>query len=65
MKRRTFLRNGAASGLVAAAVPGMAIGSEPKPPAAPTSKVQEISTNRAPRPVGPFSQAIKAPEGGP
>jgi 2-iminobutanoate/2-iminopropanoate deaminase len=60
MKRRTFLRNGAASGLVAAAVPGMAIGSEPKPTAAPTSKVQEISTNRAPRPVGPFSQAIKA-----
>jgi 2-iminobutanoate/2-iminopropanoate deaminase len=60
MKRRTFLRNGAASGLVAAAVPGMAIGSEPKPTAAPTSKVQEISTNRAPKPVGPFSQAIKA-----
>jgi 2-iminobutanoate/2-iminopropanoate deaminase len=60
MKRRTFLRNGAATGLVAAAVPGMAIGSEPKPTAPPTSKVQEISTNRAPRPVGPFSQAIKA-----
>jgi 2-iminobutanoate/2-iminopropanoate deaminase len=60
MKRRTFLRNGAATGLVAAAVPGMAIGSEAKPTAPPTSKVQEISTNRAPRPVGPFSQAIKA-----
>jgi 2-iminobutanoate/2-iminopropanoate deaminase len=60
MKRRSFLRNGAATGLVAAAVPGMAIGSEPKPTAPPTSKVQEISTNRAPRPVGPFSQAIKA-----
>jgi len=60
MKRRTFLRNGAATGLVSAAVPGMAIGSEPKPTAPPISKVQEISTNRAPRPVGPFSQAIKA-----
>jgi 2-iminobutanoate/2-iminopropanoate deaminase len=60
MKRRSFLRNGAATGLVAAAVPGMAIGSEPKPTPPPTSKVQEISTNRAPRPVGPFSQAIKA-----
>jgi 2-iminobutanoate/2-iminopropanoate deaminase len=60
MKRRSFLRNGAVTGLVAAAVPGMAIGSEPKPTPPPTSKVQEISTNRAPRPVGPFSQAIKA-----
>lgn len=60
MKRRTFLRNGAASGLVAAVVPGVARGSEPSPAAASGTRLREISTNRAPKPVGPFSQAIKA-----
>jgi 2-iminobutanoate/2-iminopropanoate deaminase len=60
MKRRTFLRNGAASGLVAAFVPGVASSSEPGPAAASGIKIREISTNRAPKPVGPFSQAIKA-----
>ena len=60
MKRRTFLRNGAASGLVAAVVPGVASSSESGPAAASGSRVREISTNRAPKPVGPFSQAIKA-----
>ncbi len=53
MKRRTFLRNGAASGLVARS-------SEPSPAAASGTRLREISTNRAPKPVGPFSQAIKA-----
>jgi 2-iminobutanoate/2-iminopropanoate deaminase len=59
MKRRTFLRNGAASGLVAAVVPGVA-SSETRAAAASGARVREISTNRAPKPVGPFSQAIKA-----
>jgi hypothetical protein len=59
-ERRTFLRNGAASGLVAAVVPGVASSSESKPADASGTKVREISTNRAPKPVGPFSQAIKA-----
>ena len=61
MKRRTFLRNGAASGLVAAVVPGIANSSEQSKPAAGSgSTIREISTTRAPKPVGPFSQAIKA-----
>jgi 2-iminobutanoate/2-iminopropanoate deaminase len=42
-------------------VPGAAIASEAKAAAAGSgSKLQEISTTRAPKPVGPFSQAIKA-----
>jgi 2-iminobutanoate/2-iminopropanoate deaminase len=60
MKRRTFLRNGAASGLFAAVVPEVASSSESKPAAASGNRIREVSTNRAPKPVGPFSQAIKA-----
>lgn len=60
MKRRTFLRDGAASGFVTAVVPGIASSSEPKPAAAADNKIREISTSRAPKPVGPFSQALKA-----
>ena len=61
MKRRTFLRNGAASGLIAAAVPGIANASEQsKPAAGSAARILEVSTTRAPKPVGPFSQAIKA-----
>lgn len=59
MKRRTFLGHAAAGGLVAAVVPGLAGGADSKPTASGT-KVREISTDRAPKPVGPFSQAIKA-----
>jgi 2-iminobutanoate/2-iminopropanoate deaminase len=59
MKRRTFLRNAAAGGLAAAVAPGMASGAGDQ--LAPTSKkLRVISTDRAPKPVGPFSQAIKA-----
>jgi 2-iminobutanoate/2-iminopropanoate deaminase len=60
MKRRTFLSNAAASGLAAAIVPGAAGDSGSKSTAASGRKIHEISTNRAPKPVGPFSQAIKA-----
>ena len=60
MKRRAFLRKSAASGLVAAVVPVAAIGSEAQSAAASRSQLQEVSTSRAPKPVGPFSQAIKA-----
>ena len=61
MKRRTFLRNAAASGLAAtvAVAPGVASGVDNKP-ASSGPKVRAISTDRAPKPVGPFSQAIKA-----
>jgi len=60
MKRRAFLRNGAASGLVAAVVPSVANSSESQSTRASETTLREISTNRAPKPVGPFSQAIKA-----
>jgi 2-iminobutanoate/2-iminopropanoate deaminase len=60
MKRRAFLRNGAASGLVAAVVPGVANSAEPQSKGATGTRLREISTNRAPKPVGPFSQAIEA-----
>jgi 2-iminobutanoate/2-iminopropanoate deaminase len=59
MKRRTFLGHAAAGGLVAAVVPGVSSNAENKPTASGT-KIREISTDRAPKPVGPFSQAIKA-----
>jgi len=59
MKRRTFLSNAAASGLVAAVLPGAASSAQSKP-AGSGAKLQVISTPRAPKPVGPFSQAIKA-----
>jgi hypothetical protein len=60
MKRRAFLRNGAASGLVAAVVPSVANSSESQSTRASETTLREISTTRAPKPVGPFSQAIKA-----
>jgi 2-iminobutanoate/2-iminopropanoate deaminase len=66
MKRRTFLGKAAAGGLVAAVVPGAISGSQGKPASAGKpeatsgTKLREISTDRAPKPVGPFSQAIKA-----
>jgi 2-iminobutanoate/2-iminopropanoate deaminase len=62
MKRRIFLRNAAGGGLAAAAAavaPGLASGADNKP-AASATKLRAVSTDRAPKPVGPFSQAIKA-----
>jgi 2-iminobutanoate/2-iminopropanoate deaminase len=59
MKRRTFLRNAAASGLAVAVAPGVARADDNKS-AMPRSKLSVIATERAPKPVGPFSQAIKA-----
>lgn len=59
MKRRSFLRDAAVGGLAVAAAPSAAYAADTK--AAPTdATVQAISTDRAPKPVGPFSQAIKA-----
>jgi 2-iminobutanoate/2-iminopropanoate deaminase len=59
MNRRNFLRNAAASGLAAAVTPVAAISADDK--SAPSgTKVREIFTDRAPKPVGPFSQAIRA-----
>jgi 2-iminobutanoate/2-iminopropanoate deaminase len=59
MERRTFLRNAAASGLVAAVAPQVANAAQTKPAPAIT-RLREISTDQAPKPVGPFSQAIMA-----
>jgi 2-iminobutanoate/2-iminopropanoate deaminase len=59
MERRTFLRYAAASGLVAAVVPQVANAAQTKPAPAIT-RLREISTDQAPKPVGPFSQAIMA-----
>jgi 2-iminobutanoate/2-iminopropanoate deaminase len=59
MKRRTFLRNAAAGGLATAIASSGGLDAQDKP--APSStKLRAISTDRAPKPVGPFSQAIKA-----
>ena len=60
MKRRTFLSKAAAGGLAAAVVPGLASGAQSKPATGSGTKLREIATDRAPKPVGPFSQAIKA-----
>jgi 2-iminobutanoate/2-iminopropanoate deaminase len=60
MKRRTFLGNAAAAGMVAAVAPRMATGSDDKAAEASRPKPREIFTDRAPKPVGPFSQAMKA-----
>jgi 2-iminobutanoate/2-iminopropanoate deaminase len=60
MKRRAFLRTSIASGVATAMAPVAAVSAQ-TPPAAPSkSKITEVSTTRAPKPVGPFSQAIKA-----
>src|SRR5579862_6450414 len=59
MKRRTFLRNAAASGLAVSVVPVAARSLDTKS-APPGTKVRAIATDRAAKPVGPFSQAIKA-----
>lgn len=59
MKRRSFLQNAVTAGFAAAAVPSAARSSaaeaESKSP-----RLRVISTDRAPKPVGPFSQAILA-----
>jgi 2-iminobutanoate/2-iminopropanoate deaminase len=59
MRRRTFLRNAAASGVAAAIAPSVASSADTKTASSGT-KLRAISTDRAPKPVGPFSQAIKA-----
>jgi len=61
MKRRVFLSNAVASGVAAAAMPGLAENSQNQRPSESRTRVlEEVSTTRAPKPVGPFSQAIKA-----
>ena len=59
MERRAFLRNAAASGLAAVVVPEV-VDAAQKKPAPPITRLREISTDQAPKPVGPFSQAIMA-----
>jgi 2-iminobutanoate/2-iminopropanoate deaminase len=59
MKRRAFLSKAVATGLVAAVGPSVATSSD-KTTETSKPKLRVISTERAPKPVGPFSQAIKA-----
>jgi 2-iminobutanoate/2-iminopropanoate deaminase len=59
MKRRTFLRNAAASALAVAVLLAVASLTENKA-AAPGAGIRVISTDRAPKPVATFSQAIEA-----
>ena len=59
MERRTFLHRAAAGGLAVAVTPVVASAATDKS-ASSASKLRAISTDRAPKPVGPFSQAIKA-----
>ena len=56
MKRRSFLRNGAASGLAAAIIPGAASGAQSNS----ESQITQIRAPQGPKPAGPHSQAIKA-----
>lgn len=58
MQRRSFLRKAASGGLAAAVAPAVARAGAPA--GADAAQLQMISTDRAPKPVGPFSQAIKA-----
>ena len=60
MKRRAFLGKAVATGLVAAVGPSVATSSDNKSAESSRPKLRAISTDRAPKPVGPFSQAIKA-----
>ena len=61
MKRRVFLSSAVATGAALTAIPGIAENSQNQRPSESRIKVlEEISTTRAPKPVGPFSQAIKA-----
>jgi 2-iminobutanoate/2-iminopropanoate deaminase len=53
------LRNAAVSGLAAAVAPGVSSAADSQP-ASSGIKLRAISTDRAPKPVGPFSQAIEA-----
>jgi 2-iminobutanoate/2-iminopropanoate deaminase len=59
MQRKIFWRNAAASGLAAALLLGAA-GLVENKAAAPASELRAILTDRAPKPVATFSQAIEA-----
>jgi 2-iminobutanoate/2-iminopropanoate deaminase len=59
MERRSFLRSAAAGGLAVAVAPGAAGSADPQSDGS-EKGLRAISTERAPKPVGPFSQAIKA-----
>ena len=59
MERRSFLRSAAAGGFAVAVAPSVARSADPQSAGSDTG-LRAISTERAPKPVGPFSQAIKA-----
>jgi 2-iminobutanoate/2-iminopropanoate deaminase len=59
MKRRALLHSAAVSGVAAAVAPALASAADGGPSQGGT-KLRAVSTDRAPKPVGPFSQAIKA-----
>src|SRR3974390_2806832 len=59
MKRRAFLRSATMSGVAAAVAPALANAADTSANQG-SKALRAISTDRAPKPVGPFSQAIKA-----
>jgi len=59
MERRSFLRSAAAGGLAVAVAPSVARSADAQFDGS-EKGLRAISTERAPKPVGPFSQAIKA-----
>ena len=58
MKRRAFLRNATVGGMAAVA-PALASAADANASQS-GKRLRAISTDRAPKPVGPFSQAIQA-----
>lgn len=59
MTRRKFIKTTGASAMVAAGTAGSALAGNPVQAKARKSK-RKVSTDRAPKPVGPYSQAIVA-----
>jgi 2-iminobutanoate/2-iminopropanoate deaminase len=59
MTRRKFIKSSGASAVVAAGTSGAALGSN-SPQAKSNRSKRQVSTERAPKPVGPYSQAMVA-----
>lgn len=60
MTRRTFMKTGGATALVAAGTAGGALASGKAAQTKARRPKRKVSTDRAPKPVGPYSQAIVA-----
>src|SRR5712692_2989696 len=60
MTRRKFIKTSGATALVAAGTAGGALASGKAPQTKARKSKRKISTDRAPKPVGPYSQAMVA-----